>query len=65
MLPSVVCRRSAGVSTSASTPTRALEGAVRYLVTAERRFGRDDLAVVSYHMGIGNLEGVLRAYAAR
>ena len=44
-------------------PDRALEAAVRYLVTAERRFGRDELAVVSYHMGIGNLEAVLRAYA--
>jgi hypothetical protein len=44
-------------------PAHALAGAVRYLTTARDRFGRADLAVVSYHMGIGNLEGVLRAYA--
>jgi hypothetical protein len=44
-------------------PARALAGTVRYLSTARARFGRDDLAVVSYHMGIGNLETVLRDYA--
>jgi hypothetical protein len=33
------------------------------LSEAHGDFGRDDLAVVSYHMGIGNLEGVLRAYS--
>ena len=44
-------------------PGQALAGTVRYLTEAERVFGRDDLAVVSYHMGIGNLAGVLRAYA--
>jgi hypothetical protein len=43
-------------------PERALAGAARYLRTAEERFGRDDLAVVSYHMGMGNLESVLAAY---
>jgi hypothetical protein len=43
-------------------PRKALEGAARYLKLAERRFGRADLAVVSYHMGIGNLENVLAAY---
>jgi hypothetical protein len=43
-------------------PAEALAGSVRYLTEARRRFGRDDLAVVSYHMGIGNLENVLRAY---
>jgi hypothetical protein len=43
-------------------PRKALEGAARYLAIARRRFGRDDLAVVSYHMGIGNLESVLDAY---
>jgi hypothetical protein len=41
---------------------KALAGSVRYLRTAERRFGRWDLAVESYHMGIGNLQGVLDAY---
>jgi hypothetical protein len=43
-------------------PAEALAGSVRYLTEARRRFGRDDLAIVSYHMGIGNLENVLRAY---
>jgi hypothetical protein len=46
-------------------PAQALAGTVRYLTIARERFGADDLAVVSYHMGIGNLEGVLRAYAER
>jgi hypothetical protein len=45
-------------------PAQALAGTVRYLSTARARFGRQDLAVVSYHMGIGNLETVLRDYAA-
>jgi hypothetical protein len=44
-------------------PAQALAGTVRYLTEAERTFGRDDLAAVSYHMGIGNLAGVLRAYS--
>jgi hypothetical protein len=46
-------------------PAHALAGTVRYLSEARRHFGRDDLALVSYHMGIGNLEGVLRAYSGR
>ena len=46
-------------------PAEALAGTVRYLSEARRRFGRDDLALVSYHMGIGNLERVLRAYSRR
>jgi hypothetical protein len=44
-------------------PEQALAGTVRYLTAAHARLGRDDLAVVSYHMGIGNLSNVLRAYA--
>ncbi len=44
-------------------PAQALAGTVRYLLTAREHFGRDDLAAVSYHMGIGNLENVLRDYA--
>jgi hypothetical protein len=44
-------------------PDRALAATARYLTIARERFGREDLAFVSYHMGIGNLEGVLRAYA--
>jgi len=43
-------------------PEQALAGTIRYLTTARELLGRDDLAVVSYHMGIGNLSNVLRAY---
>jgi hypothetical protein len=43
-------------------PRQSLAATVRYLRTAERDFGRLDLAVVSYHMGIGNLQSVLQAY---
>jgi hypothetical protein len=43
-------------------PRKALAGAVRYLQAARERFGRDDLALVSYHMGIGNLQRVIAAY---
>ena len=43
-------------------PDRALEAAGRYLQMALERFGREDLAVASYHMGMGNLEEVLAAY---
>jgi len=41
----------------------AIEGAATYLEIAAERFGADDLAIASYHMGVGNLETVLRAYA--
>ncbi len=44
-------------------PEKALAGTGRYLTLARKRFGRTDLAVASYHMGIGNLETVIRAYA--
>jgi hypothetical protein len=44
-------------------PERALAGAARYLQIAGERFGSDELAVVSYHMGIGNLESVIEAYS--
>ena len=44
-------------------PRAALDGAARYLETATERFdGSTDLATVSYHMGIGNLESVIEAY---
>jgi hypothetical protein len=43
-------------------PRRALAGTVRYLRVAMERLGREDLAVVSYHMGIGNLTDVIHAY---
>jgi hypothetical protein len=44
-------------------PEGALAGMARYLAIAEEHFGRADLAVASYHMGIGNLEAVIGAYA--
>ena len=44
-------------------PAAAIEGAATYLDIARQRFGDDQLAIASYHMGIGNLESVLRAYA--
>ena len=40
-------------------PVKAIRGIVRYLQLAGRAFGRDDLAIESYHMGIGNLTSVL------
>ena len=43
-------------------PRQALAATVRYLTIARKTFGRDDLAATSYHMGIGNLETVLRDY---
>ena len=43
-------------------PNRALAATVRYLTIARARFGRQDLAFVSYHMGLGNLGRVLGAY---
>ena len=43
---------------------KALAGAARYLTFARSQLGRDDLAFVSYHMGVGNLQGVLSAYGA-
>jgi hypothetical protein len=46
-------------------PRAAVRGAVRYLDIAGERFGSDELAVVSYHMGMGNLESVLDAYGTR
>ncbi|HEV2771407.1 MAG TPA: transglycosylase SLT domain-containing protein [Thermoleophilaceae bacterium] len=46
-------------------PTDALDGAARYLGIAQPRFGREDLAVAAYHMGISNLGDVIDAYVAR
>ncbi|HEY5427950.1 MAG TPA: transglycosylase SLT domain-containing protein [Solirubrobacteraceae bacterium] len=42
--------------------TKALAATVRYLETARHQFGRTDLAIESYHMGIGNLHQVLSDY---
>jgi hypothetical protein len=44
-------------------PAKALAATGRYLKTARGKFGREDLAFVSYHMGIGNLDGVIGAFA--
>lgn len=44
-------------------PKQALAGAARYLEIAKQRFGSEQLAVVSYHMGIGNLESVIEGYS--
>ncbi|MBA2240496.1 MAG: hypothetical protein H0W09_04530 [Solirubrobacterales bacterium] len=44
-------------------PRKAIEGSALYLREAIDFFGREDLAIASYHMGIGNLDGVLRSYA--
>ena len=44
-------------------PAQAVAASVRYLALARARFGRDDLAVESYHMGIGNLDTAVRRYA--
>ncbi len=43
-------------------PAHALAAAVRYLEIARARLGRSDLAIVAYHMGVGNLQQVLDAY---
>ncbi len=46
-------------------PVAALRATARYLTFARGELGRDDLAVASYHMGVGNLQAVLRDYADR
>jgi hypothetical protein len=43
-------------------PAAELAATVRYLELAKRQFGREDLAITSYHMGIGNLHQVLDDY---
>src|SRR3954447_7890100 len=47
-------------------PKKSLEATGRYLTFARPLLGgRDDLAVESYHMGVGNLQSVLAAYGAK
>jgi hypothetical protein len=58
-------RRARAAADERFDPQRALEATARYLTLARERFGREDLAFVSYHMGIGNLESVLRDYSGR
>jgi hypothetical protein len=43
-------------------PRKSLEATVRYLQFARKQLGRDDLAIASYHMGVGNLQTALKAY---
>ncbi|HEX6713961.1 MAG TPA: transglycosylase SLT domain-containing protein [Thermoleophilaceae bacterium] len=43
-------------------PKFALEAAARYLQLADKKFGREDLAIATYHMGMGNLDTLLRRY---
>src|SRR3954447_10759664 len=43
-------------------PAKSLAATCRYLRFAKGKLGRDDLAVESYHMGVGNLQGALSAY---
>jgi hypothetical protein len=46
-------------------PVKSLAGTGRYLAFARGQLGgRQDLAVESYHMGVGNLQGALAAYGA-
>jgi hypothetical protein len=45
-------------------PRKALEATTRYLAFAQGQLDRDDLAVESYHMGVGNLQRALKAYGA-
>src|SRR5256714_4434376 len=45
-------------------PAKALAGTVRYLRFAEAKLGRTDLALASYHMGVGNLQHALSLYGA-
>jgi hypothetical protein len=43
-------------------PSKALEATARYLKFARGQLdGREDLAVASYHMGVGNLQNLMRA----
>ncbi len=43
-------------------PQKSLAATARYLQIARKELEREDLMVVSYHMGIGNLQSALRAY---
>ena len=45
-------------------PPKALAATGRYLTFAKDLLGRDDLAVASYHMGVGNLQNVVKAFGA-
>jgi Transglycosylase SLT domain len=46
-------------------PAKSIAAAARYLGMAQKKFGRADLAVASYHMGMGNLDNALKLYASQ
>src|SRR5919206_2203789 len=46
-------------------PAKALAATARYLRIAKARLHRTDLAIAAYHMGIGNMQTVLRAYGRK
>jgi hypothetical protein len=46
-------------------PVQALMATARYLKVARKRFHREDLAFVSYHMGIGNLADVIHDFGKK
>jgi hypothetical protein len=58
-------RRERAVVDPRFDPDQALAGMGRYLAISTGRFGRDDLGVVAYHMGIGNLSEVIVRYLDR
>jgi predicted small lipoprotein YifL len=45
-------------------PSKALAATERYLRFAKEKLGRADLALASYHMGVGNLQRALSLYGA-
>jgi hypothetical protein len=45
-------------------PRKSLEATARYLEFAQGQLGRHDLAIESYHMGVGNLQRALKAYGS-
>jgi hypothetical protein len=55
-------RRARAAADERFDGTKALAATGRYLKLAHDTLGREDLAFVSYHMGIGNLQGVLRLF---
>jgi hypothetical protein len=59
-------RRQRRAADARFDPRKSLEATCRYLTFAKPLLGgREDLAVESYHMGVGNLQSVLAAYGAK
>ncbi len=57
--------RKRRISDERFDPAKALAATVRYLRFAKRELGgRDDMALVGYHMGVGNLQTVLKRFGA-